>query len=901
MALAGPSTPPGAHHLGLERSRFLGRADELAALGSLLRAGERFVTLVGPGGAGKTRLARELGRDLARGLTGGAWFCDVASAFTDGELVLAVARAVELPLEAPGPLEARLAAWLTAKDRVLLLLDNGEQLTAPARARVRAWLDAAPRAQVLVTSREPLGVDGERVLPVGSLSPGDAAALFVDRASAWDQRVVDGPVVRELVERLERLPLAIELAAARLDLFSVDELHARLARHLEASGPSPTGGPARHATLRATIEWSWALLTDDERRACEDLGVFHGGASLAATALLWGGEPEAVSRLGSLRRKSLLVVVDGPGGESRYVPYEAVRTFALERLDASGRRRDAELAHAKALVQACGAWAKAVGGPGEPEGLAHLAAERDNLLAVIDRTSSSEPSLAMVALLALHPLLLTRGPTDLHLSRLERVIDALAHDERLARARQHLVLARGEVRRHRGQLDGARADFEAVRAWAQAAGDARVEGEALRQWALLEGARGQPLDALTRSRRALKLARAAGDRLLEATSLGALGAAQQSLGRLRRAISAHARSLAVLRTVGSPRLVGMELSYLAVATHRLGHFAEAEGLHREALAIDRALGHRRFEAVEKTHLGFLHHELGQLDAGRASYRAALALFREVGDVTLEGVVLTFLGRLEVEAGSAEAREVLEAALALHRASHHARLEATTLACIGHLCRDRGDLRGAREYFQRAIAASPAVEVGFETLLEAWLGEVQHALGEVEEAKRHLARARDVARRHENPVYALAAELLSGVSSAGPERVRALAATSSELRRAVRLSGTTLPSPVAVALTVARDGTWLEREGGARFDLTRRKAVRLVLLALTAARVDRPGEALTWEALLAAGWPGERPVTDSGLKRVYTAVWTLRTLGLEGVLLTRGDGYLLDPSAAVAWA
>lgn len=417
----------------------------------------------------------------------------------------------------------------------------------------------------------------------------------------------------------------------------------------------------------------------------------------------------------------------------------------------------------------------------------------------------------------------------------------------------------------------------------------------------MEGARGQPLDALARCRRALKLARASGDRLLEATSLGALGAAQQSLGRLRRAISAHARALALLRAVGSPRLVGVELSYLAVATHRLGHLAEAEGLHREALSIDRALGHRRFEAVELTHLAFLHHELGQHDSARASYRAALALFRDVGDVTLEAVVLTFLGRLEVEAGGAEARELLEAALSLHRAAHHARLESTTLACIGHLCRDRGDLHGARDYFQRAIAASTAVEVGFETLLDAWLGEVQRALGDAEEAKRRLARARDAARRHENPVYALAAELLSGVSSAAPERVRALAATSSELRRAVRLSGTTLPAPVAMTLTVARDGTWLEREGGVRVDLTRRKAVRLVLLALTVERIERPGRALTWEAVLAAGWPGERPVTDSGLKRVYTAVWTLRSLGLEGLLVTRGDGYLLEPSAAVAWA
>ncbi|MEW5739488.1 MAG: AAA family ATPase [Myxococcota bacterium] len=892
-----------AHHLAIERTRFLGRVGELKALDEWVRRRERLVTLVGPGGAGKTRLVRELGRAVVSAFPGGVWFCDLANAFTEAELVLEVARAVDLPLEAPGELGARIQAWLRSREQVLLLFDNAEQLNAQARARVRTWLTEAAQAQLVVTSREALGVEGERVVAVGPMSVDDAVALFIDRGGAWDQRVGDpssAAAVRAVVDRLDRLPLAIELVAARVDLFTVQELEARLARQLETHASAPAAAPARHGTLAATIAWSWALLSEDERRACEDVSVFEGGVALAAATLLWGSEPVAVSRLGALRRKSLLYAVDGPG-ESRYQLFEAVRAWAREQLSQSGRRAEVELGHARAMTQLCAGWTKELDGPGEPAAMSHLSAERENLLAVVDRTSGVEPSLATVALLALHPLLLARGPIDLHLARLERVIDAVAIEPYHQSARHRLVLARGEVRRLRGQLDGARADFEAVCAWAERTGDARLEGQALRQWALLEGARGHPQDALARSRWALKLARAADDRLLEALSLGALGAAQQSLGRLKRAISAHARALAVLRAVGSPRLVGIELSYLAVATHRLGHLAEAEGLHLEALALDRALGNRRFEAVEKTHLGYLHHEFGRLEEGRASYREALALFREVGDVTLEGVVLTFLGRLEVEAGTREARELLEAALALHRASHHARLESTTLSAIGHLCRDAGDLHGAKDYYQRAHGKSMAAEVGFETLLEAWLGEVEARLGNEEEAKRYLARARDRARTHENPVYALSAELLSGVSTESPARVRALAATSSELRRAVRLSGTTLPAPVAVALTVAKDGTWFSREGGERVELTRRKAVRLILLALTSARVDRPGEALSWEALLAAGWPGERPVTDSGLKRVYTAIWTLRTIGLEGVLITRGDGYLLDPAAAVSWA
>ena len=134
----------------------------------------------------------------------------------------------------------------------------------------------------------------------------------------------------------------------------------------------------------------------------------------------------------------------------------------------------------------------------------------------------------------------------------------------------------------------------------------------------------------------------------------------------------------------------------------------------------------------------------------------------------------------------------------------------------------------------------------------------------------------------------------------PSQLRAVASRSSELRRALKLSRLELPAAKTPVLVVARDGAWLSGEGGAKVDLARRRAVRRVLLALVRARLERPGEALGWEGLLDAGWPGERPVSDSGLKRVYTAIWTLRKLGLEGVLQTRGDGYLLDPAAVVRW-
>ena len=865
-----------------ERTRFVGRAEELSSIPQLWDRPSR-VTVVGPGGVGKTRLARELGRGAE--FPGGVWFCELSEARSLSELTAALTRSLELSVETD------VGAWLASRGRALLLLDNGEQLERAARDALGAWLAAAPRLTALATSREPLGLPGERVFELGPLTPADAAALFVDRGQAWDQRIAE-PAAREQIAKvvglIDRLPLAIELAAARLDVLSVGELHQRLARTLDVVGPAVPGTPGRHSSLRALLEWSDEALTPDERRLLQVLSAFRGGVSLPVVTGLLGSEGHALAGLGALRRKSLLIA-----GEGRYRLYEVVRSFYQAQLTPE-QRAQVERRHAEVMIALARELNGQVDRRGENDALEQLAVEQENLLAIDDRFHAREPALAAEALLALHPVLLTRGPLEAQLARLDRALAGLPGDDPEFPA---LQLARGEVRRLRGQLDGALEDFEGVLSRREVRSDAKVASEALRRWAMLEGARGRPLEALQRIRRALKLARSVGDPLLEAKGLGALGAAQQSLGRLHRAISAHSRALALLRRVGSQRLIGMELSYLAVATHRLGHVADAEGLHRQALAIHRELRHRRFEAVELTHLGYLAHELGDFEQARASYRAGLELFADVGDRLLQGVVLTFLGRLELEAKTPEARPLLEQALAIHRESNHARLEATTLVLLAHLRRDEGELPGAVELYRRALERSQSVEVGFETLTEAWLEEAKRAQGASRPELFEAAVAR--ARRHENPAYAIAARVLAG-EPPGVSELRAAAARSSEVRRALMLTRIALPTADVTRLVISRDGGWFTKDDGEPVELSRRRAVRLMLLELTRARLNRPGEALGWETLLAASWPGERPVNDSGLKRVYTAIWTLRKLGLEGVLQTRGDGYLLDTAAVVRW-
>ncbi len=887
----------GPRNLSAERTRFIGRTGELSALEAALRAGGALLTVVGPGGGGKTRLLRELGRNAAAGFSGGAWFCDLAEARTAEQLWTGLARSLELEIEPEDDAGQRLALWLGSNEPVLLLLDNCEQLDASARAALARVTGHAGSNRFVATAREPLGTPGERLFELAPMALGDAVALFVERAAAWDQRLAQPdarPDVERVVERLDRLPLAIELAAARLDVLSTAQLLERLESPRGVAGPPPPGSPPRHASLQALLAWSWESLDERERELLQQLCLFRSGASLGAVAVLSGSEERAVELVGALRRRSLLAMGEGAGGEPRYSAYGVVRAFVEGRL-ASDAREALERSHADAVLQAVRALGHQVDRAGEAAALERLADEQENLLAIDERFAARTPPLAADALRAITPVLLLRGPVELHLARLDRLLEVLDGDDP---AFGPLLLARGEARRLRGQLDAARDDFESVFSRPAARFDPLLTGEGLRRWAMLEGARGRPLEALQRVRRALKLARHAPDVALEARALGTLGAVQQSLGRLDRALSAHARALALLRREGSERLVGVELSYLAVATHRLGHAADAEVLHRQALAIHRQLKHRRFEAVELTHLGYLAHELGDLAESRARYAEGLKIFGEVGDVLLQGVAQTFLGRMELEAGTPEAESLLERALASHRTSNHARLEATTLTLLGHLRRDRGDRAGAIELYRRSLERSAAVEVGFETLVEAWWGEAERGSGSSRPELFDGALMR--AARHRNPVYLLAARVLAGEAVA-PAELRGPASRSSELRRAMRLARVTLSPPGNLALTVSEGGEWLAREDGARVDLARRRAVRRVLLALTKARLERPGEALSWESLLQAGWPGEHPVSDSGLKRVYTAVWTLRKAGLEGVLKTRGDGYLLDPSALVSWA
>ncbi|MFE4590883.1 ATP-binding protein [Streptomyces laurentii] len=430
---------PAARPLPAPLTDFVGRAPERERLRALL-ASARLVTLVGPGGAGKTRLALEGVREGRARRE--AVFVDLG-AVGAGEAAGAFARALGVRDAAPDALVRALA------DRpVLLVVDNCEHVVAEAAVLVRALLTGCPALRVLATSREALGLTGESLLPLGALAPKAAVELFVRRGATARPGFAGHARVPEVCAALDGLPLALELAAARLRTLGVDELADRLGERLgqppgersdERSDEQPSGrsgerpsgrldaprahpddrfrllsrgdrtAPARHRTLAAVVEWSWDLLDAAEQRLAARFSVFRGGATAGAVARVCGADrADAEDLLASLAEKSLVeaVVVDGGAGPVRYRMLETVRAYAAGRLPAGDPAPAAHTAHCLALARTAD---PALRGPDQLDRLARLDAEEPNLRAALRRAIAHAPDDGLRLVAALTPYWWLRG------------------------------------------------------------------------------------------------------------------------------------------------------------------------------------------------------------------------------------------------------------------------------------------------------------------------------------------------------------------------------------------------------------------------------------------------------------------------------------------------------------
>jgi hypothetical protein len=851
----------------------LGREPELRAALAALDAG-RAVAVVGPGGAGKTRLAlRAAWRWHARTAAPAAW-AGLAAARDRSEVLAIVADAIGVDIGGRGGDRAaldRIVAALGARGEALVVLDNAEQVLGP----VGELLARAPEVRWLVTSR--VRLDAEEIA-LGGLPAEDAVALLTRGVPPARWTEADRAAAFELIERLDRLPLALELAAAHLDLLRPAQVIAHLA---ELSDPAR---PARHASLSAAIGWSVGLLEPRVHDVLVQLGAFRGGFDVEDAERVVSAEGPAWTALRALLDASLL-----RRDAARLTLYEQVREHARGLLDADPRRDEVLARHARWATREVDGWYDQRTGTLQPARLARLRRERADVLAVLDRGGRS----AAVAASALDVLADVASPLDVHLGWLDRGVDAADADGDPA-LRARLRWLRAAARRRAGRGD-AGTDLEQALVLADHAVDGGLRARVLLQQAVL-AVLGGDLDRAERlSGEVVALARAAGARVAEGRALALLARLATERERLDEAAARYAEAIRCLEAAEDHLGLGLALlERVGLASAQGRHDAVEQDLDAAEAAL-RTVGHlRSLEYVLDARLSRSLHRGDEADVVQRAL-AEIERARRRGEPTREATGLTRLGAALLVFGRLERAEAtLVDARAAAASTGLAYLVPTCELLCAAIAVERGDLD---------LARTRLAQVGPESAGDArlWLAVIDALQGDPGPSEIALAEAPGGAVR----ALLEAARLRPGDAAA------ARAVEARLIREPPSRSHADLVSAGRVALTLARrvagrgglevapDAATIKLPDGGTIDLARRVTLKRVAAHLVDRRLERPGEAVPLDRVLAAGWPGERILPQAAANRVYVAMATLRKLGLAEVLLTRDDGYLLDPEVPVA--
>jgi len=670
----------------------IGRAHEVAAVMALLqRPDVRLVTLIGPGGVGKTRLALAVAMAHAaetRGTIGanettgegveGVVFVSLAPVREAGLLLPGIAQAVGVPKADPRPVREALLATLRGR-RLLLVLDNFEHLLEEA-VEVANLLAHCPGVRVLVTSREALRLRGEHLLPLAPLAlPTDtehaaimaspAVALFTQAARATDHTfaitAANAAAVVAICARLDGLPLALELAAARLRHLSPDTLLARLERQLPALAEGPRDAPARHRTMAAAIAWSYDLLTADEAAMFRRLAVFVGGCTEAAAVAVCGGDDtERVTRaLASLVDKSL-VQLSTPGETARYGMLETVREYAGEQLARHGEGAATAQRHARYFLALAEATAPDLIGARTATSLALLEAEHDNLRAALRwarERGDGTTGLRMAAAL----WRFWQGHGYLHEGRewLEAMLALTGDTPDVADVRGKAMLGAGMLAMRQSDMGRATALF--------------TEG--------------------------LALAERLDDHLLAAGMRNSLGNVASYRGEPAQARSHFEDALAAYRAIGMEWGTGIVLNNLSRVEHDLGAYDRACVLAEESVSIHAALGDSYALAHALTMLGVACGARGEQARAHAALSRGLALRQHIGDAQGITISLLQLGNLALctDDSIAAGRYYAQSITAGEAVGDHG-TTGYALRGLGDVARARGAPDEAAEWYARAL-------------------------------------------------------------------------------------------------------------------------------------------------------------------------------------------------------
>ncbi len=635
---------------------FVGRVDEIAAVAALLPT-TRVLTLTGPGGIGKTRLGSELASAVAEEYPGGVWFAGLASLDDSTGVAGAVAAAVGLRDDPDRSPTAVLAEWI-GSGRVLLVLDNCEHVLDGCADLVNALLPACPALTVLATSRERLAIDGERAWPVPPLSvtapselgavDSDTARLFLDRARAvrpgFSLSERDGPTLASICERLEGIPLAVELAAARVGALSLDELAARLDDRFRLLAGSRRGGPERHQTLHAVVDWSYDLLGDTERLLLRRLGVLTGSFTLVAAEAVAAGPglaaTDVVDVLARLVDRSLVIFGDSAGAPYRML--DTLRDYALERLAEAGEAAATEQRHLRWCVRLAEEAATQLQGPEQAHWLDVLAANHDAIRAALTtglRGRAHRRAAQLAA--AMGRFWLVRGHWHEGRAWLSRTL-ARPTD---AAVRARLLTAAAALAAVQGDDDESRTMAREALPIAADSGDRRTEAQAHFVLGVDAWSRRELDDAATAFGRAQTLSEDAGDQPAAAAAIAGLGTVAWARSDFPEARRLFEHSLAVRQRAGDEHGVAVSLNNLAVLALAEGDHDRVRSLSEESLRISRALEDTEGIAAALHHLAEAAEAQGDVDAAVALAQESLSLGRQLGDRRGMELAEETLGRL----------------------------------------------------------------------------------------------------------------------------------------------------------------------------------------------------------------------------------------------------------------